>query len=247
MISIITVVKDAERDLLRTIKSVDNFYDIISEHIIIYKKSKDNTLNVIKDNLNDKRVYTEQKNTGIYEAMNLGLKNIQFNNFVLFLNAGDVLINKNFFYNLPNYKKFDIIYGITKSGFWIKDRFHKKRIEDFGEYSEKKINFGNCPSHPSFIFSRKKFKNFFFDCKYKIASDYHLMIRMLKSTNNILYYPETITLMDNNGYHSKILNRIKGNFEVLNIRHLLKLPYPYFSLIFRPTIKFMEYFKNDKI
>ena len=80
MISIITVVKDAERDLLRTIKSVDNFYDIISVHLIIYKKSKDNTLNVIKDNLNDKRVYTEQKNTGIYEAMNLGLKNIQFNN-----------------------------------------------------------------------------------------------------------------------------------------------------------------------
>ena len=71
--SIITVVKNDEQNIIKTIKSVHNqsFKDF--EHIVIDGKSTDNTLNKIVHNKKIDFLISE-KDDGIYYAMNKGLR-----------------------------------------------------------------------------------------------------------------------------------------------------------------------------
>lgn len=98
-ITIITVCYNSAVVLEETIKSVfkQDYKDI--EYIIIDGASKDDTnlllmkYSKIFDEANRSYYYVSEKDTGIYNAMNKGLKK-STGKFVMFLNAGDVLAYK---------------------------------------------------------------------------------------------------------------------------------------------------------
>ena len=75
-ISIITVTKDSENFLEECILSLDKQSYRNYEHIIIDGQSTDNKINIIKKYKNKITYWVSEKDEGLYDAMNKGIKNV---------------------------------------------------------------------------------------------------------------------------------------------------------------------------
>ncbi len=173
--SIITVVKNDENNIIKTIKSVQNQSFKNFEHIIIDGKSTDKTLKKI---LRSKRTdcLISEKDDGLYYAMNKGLR-ICKGKVVLFVNSGDI-ITKNALKIV--YKKFknsriDFVFGT------VKRHYENDTILKYG-FNIKKLyyNFDFATSHSTGFFLKKKFYNLLnnFDTKYKCSADYDVYYKL---------------------------------------------------------------------
>ena len=98
LISIITPTFNSEKTLDKCIDSVikQNFDNY--EHLIIDNISKDNSEKIVKNYNNNKIKFLSEKDNGIYDAMNKGIK-ISKGDYLLFLNSDDKIIDNNFFNN----------------------------------------------------------------------------------------------------------------------------------------------------
>jgi glycosyltransferase involved in cell wall biosynthesis len=92
--SIITVCKNAEQNIERTIRSVieQNFRDY--EYIVIDGKSTDRTMEIINAYRQNIAKFISELDIGIYDAMNKGI-GLASGEYLLFLNAGDIFLHKN--------------------------------------------------------------------------------------------------------------------------------------------------------
>ncbi len=116
-VSIITVTYNAAPLLSKTIESVVTQIFSDYEYLIIDGKSTDDTEGLLANYL-DKYPntinFTSEKDDGIYDAMNKGLKKAS-GEYVIFLNAGDTFINEDVLENIFSsaITDADIIYGKT--------------------------------------------------------------------------------------------------------------------------------------
>jgi glycosyltransferase involved in cell wall biosynthesis len=113
-ISVITIVYNDVKHLEETILSVtEQTFDNI-EYIIIDGGSTDGTLDVIKNHADKLSYWISEKDNGIYDAMNKGLR-IASGDFVWFLNSGDQIHEKNTVEELVRQidEETDLIYGET--------------------------------------------------------------------------------------------------------------------------------------
>ena len=113
-ISVITIVYNDVKHLEETILSVtEQTFDNI-EYIIIDGGSTDGTLDVIKNHADKLSYWISEKDNGIYDAMNKGLR-IASGDFVWFLNSGDQIHEKNTVEELVRQidEETDVIYGET--------------------------------------------------------------------------------------------------------------------------------------
>ena len=88
LLSIITVVKNDEQNIQKTIKSIISQKNINYEYIIIDGKSTDNTLKKIRKYKSKINKIISRKDNGIYDAMNKGLK-VANGDVIVFCNSGD--------------------------------------------------------------------------------------------------------------------------------------------------------------
>ena len=114
--SVITVVKNDEKNIDKTLKSVlsQNFRDF--EYILIDGKSKDKTLNIIKKYKKSIAHLKSEIDKGIYYAMNKGIK-LAKGHVIVFVNSGD-LLKKNSLKDVSKIflkdKKIDYVFGTVK-------------------------------------------------------------------------------------------------------------------------------------
>lgn len=93
-ISIITITYNAYNELLRTIESVRKNKKKYQSYYIIDGASSDNTLKLIKDNLDIIDGYISEPDLGIYDAMNKAIRfNIPNEDYLIWINSGDELLN----------------------------------------------------------------------------------------------------------------------------------------------------------
>ncbi|MBR4489940.1 glycosyltransferase [bacterium] len=117
-ISIITVCKNAENAIERTMLSVvtQSCFNENIEYLIIDGASADKTLEIIERYANKYPIkWISEPDSGIYNAMNKAVK-MATGDYLLFLNAGDYLVHYNVIKSLMNLcesKEFDVIYGNT--------------------------------------------------------------------------------------------------------------------------------------
>jgi glycosyltransferase involved in cell wall biosynthesis len=90
LFSIITVCKNSEKTLERTIVSIRKNEKKLFQFIIIDGKSTDHTHEIVNNNLDIVDNYVSELDTGIYDAMNKGLQYAR-GEFVIFLNSDDWL------------------------------------------------------------------------------------------------------------------------------------------------------------
>ncbi len=176
--SVITVVKNDERNIEKTIKSILNQNFKNFEYLIIDGKSVDNTLVNIKKFKKKISYITSSKDKGIYFAMNKGAK-VAKGDVVVFVNSGDKL-RRNALSIVK--KKFQEKKGISFVFGTVLRHYTKDTILKYG-FSEKKLfyNFDFATSHSvGFFLKRKIFKKLgFFKTIYKYSADYDLYFRMI--------------------------------------------------------------------
>ena len=153
-ISIITVVFNGESLIERTIKSVLEQTFASIEYIIVDGLSNDGTLSIAKQYSSSITKIISEKDHGIYDAMNKGLK-MATGNYILFLNAGDELYAKDTLSKVfENFINADVYYGNTAITNNKGDVVADRRLTPPLRLTWKSFKFGMCVSHQSFIAKR---------------------------------------------------------------------------------------------
>lgn len=174
LISIITVVKNNEKFLEETIKSVlqqdyKNF-----EYIIIDGGSNDKSLEIIKKYSDKIDYWISENDDGIYDAFNKGMQ-LASGNFLGMVNSDDTL-EKNALSILIKYinenPKIDFIFGSVKKHWGILHGYYpKKIIYSWGFYSSHSTGF--------YIKLSSAKKVGLYNLKYKYHADYDFFFRMI--------------------------------------------------------------------
>lgn len=213
LISVITVVYNAENTIEETIKSVVKQTYKKIEYIIIDGGSNDGTIKVINLYRSHITEFVSEKDNGIFDAMNKGLA-LANGQYVNFMNSGDQFVNmsviENFVRKLNN--KHDFIFGDT-----IINKKGKLKMQKSNPFFYKKgINqMGIC--HQSIFLNTHLAKKYGFDNKYRLAADYNMIYSIIENERpKVLYLNSPVSVFDASfGVSSKHFKRTFK--EVLNI------------------------------
>lgn len=207
--SIITVCFNSEKTIVETIESVKNQTYKNYEHIIIDGKSTDKTLEIIDNykKLSDKVKVLSEKDTGIYNAMNKGIK-LATGDLIVFLNSDDTF-EKDALSLIQNkyHNNVDLIYGNVYWQRYFKDSIYEKEInlkpEGDNEQSTARMTMEHLNKikngHNSTFVKTSIMKNNLFDESYRICSDYKFFLNMYKQGRIVKYVPHRITNMKMGG------------------------------------------------
>lgn len=218
-LSIITVVYNDVSHIERTIKSVlDQPLDRSErEYIIIDGKSTDGTTDVIKKYQKDIDIFISEPDTGIYNAMNKGVR-LASGKWCQFLNSGDLLVpNAYLIFNTHIDDNTGILYGNTIRSFpkcLIKQRF---TVEE-----------GKLPPvcHQSAFIRNDIMKKFEYNEMYKVCADLDLFKKIFDSGYKYQYVDIDISIYDMYGFSShnmiRFANEKKNIGFSISVTELLK-------------------------
>ncbi len=172
-ISIITVTKNSENFLEECILSLEKQSYKNYEHIIIDGCSTDNTINIIKKYKTKVAYWVSEKDEGLYDAMNKGIKRCS-GDIIGILNSDDFyypealkIVNEYFNSN----KELDFLFGSVEK-YKLLHGYNPKKIKwSFGFYTSHSVGF--------FIKKKSQLKVGLYNLKYKYSSDYDLFYRMI--------------------------------------------------------------------
>ena len=232
--SVIIVSLNTKKDFLKTINSARkqkyNDYEII----IVDGKSSDGTIKEIK-RIKDRRVRSViEKDNGIYDAMNKGVKKSK-GDWIIFLNSGDIFVNKNVLkkISIKEIEKYDILFGNTlvDNKFFI----YKVRANSF---TKKTIFMPFC--HQSTVVRKNLLLNYVFSSKYKISSDFDFFLKCFKKRVRFHNLNITVSKVLSNGLSDRNRNTVFNE----NIKIIINNNYDLF-LIFKLFInKIFNFIKN---
>lgn len=199
-LSIITINLNNSEGLRKTIQSVvgQTFKDF--EFIIIDGKSKDSSVDIIKENADNITYWISEPDQGVYFAMNKGIEKAK-GEYCLFLNSGDWLFDqdtlKSAFLNFPDK---DIVYGNmeTPAGSW--------RYPDKLKFS---IFFFAGIGHPVSFIRRTLFDQFgYYNTEHKVVSDWEFFIlTLVKNGCSYKHIDFTISYFNFDGISSDAKSR----------------------------------------
>ena len=201
--NVITITRNCENTISNTLNSVSNQDYRQINHIIIDGQSRDSTLKIV-NNFPHTKHFTlhNQKNLGITAAFNEGFSYAS-GDLVLFLNAGDLLVNNQVITKVVdsyNNNKWLWAFGETIS---ISRRGYLKRyIKQYPQWQQELFLYGNPICHQSTIFSQQLLKQVgLYNEELSLEMDYDFNIRAsLISQPYLLYFP--ISYYDTTGVSS---------------------------------------------
>jgi glycosyltransferase involved in cell wall biosynthesis len=210
-ISIITVTYNSEKTLERTIQSVINqtYKDI--EYIIIDGGSTDKTIDIIKKYENKIDYWISEKDNGIYDAMNKGIK-VAKGDYIGLLNSDDWLeLNaiEKIVNTIQNNKDIDIIHANV--------RYIKKNSQKIYKPKLNKSAFlwhGMSYYHPTYYVRREVYKELLYDDKYKLLADYKFTLECFKRKYKFYYLDEVITNFSAGGVGTVFWDRIREGHNI---------------------------------
>ena len=173
-ISLITVVLNDEKNIEKTIKSVINQSHKNIQYIIVDGLSRDGTLSKIKKYRKKIDIIISEKDKGLYDAMNKGLKKCA-GDIIGIINSGDIYYNhtlrhvNNYF---SKYSEIDFLFGSVKKHWGVLKGFKPWKIF---------FTWFFYTSHSTGFFITKKAakKNGKYNLKYKYSSDFDYFFRMI--------------------------------------------------------------------
>jgi len=215
-ISIITPTYNSGKTLRDTLESVLKQTYTNYEHIIVDGASKDNTIQIIKENeekYKGKLKYISEKDLGIYDAMNKGIK-IASGDIIGFLNSDDIYANEKVLEKIVNkFKETNCDGTYANLVFMDEETMHiPKRI-----WREKrgKVQKGWHPAHPTLYLKKQVYDKIgMFNLKYKIAADFDFMLRMLLDKQiKLEYIDEYLVYMRIGGTSTDGIKGYKKNLK----------------------------------
>ena len=194
-LSVITINYNNKDGLLKTIESVINQTCQDFEYIIIDGASSDGSLDVIKANADKITYWVSEKDTGIYNAMNKGVK-AAHGDYCLFLNSGDVFLNSDVIKRLFSCDLLaDIISGSIK---YSDGRMAKAPTN----VTMKTFVVGSLP-HQATLIRRELLLDNPYDERLGLCGDWRFFIQVLIYKNvSYMSIPIVMSLFDTSGISS---------------------------------------------
>ena len=214
-ISLITVSYNSSSTIKDTIQSVhsQDFKDI--EYIIVDGNSTDGTVEIIRSAGKVGTKWISEPDTGIYDAMNKGLK-MATGEVVGIINSDDFYFDNQTISSVANAFKDERVDAVFGDLIVVDPTNLKKVVRTYSskKWYPDKFARGFMPAHPTFFVRRKYYEQFgLFKTDYKIAADYEMLIRMLYVHKlRYQYLPMTMVVMRKGGVSS---NGLKSNL-ILN-------------------------------
>ncbi len=247
-VTIITPTFNSAQTIKSNIQSIQNQSYINWEHIIIDNKSVDNSLEIVKKNSDYRRKILSEKDKGIYDAINKGIK-LAEGEIISILHSDDIFFDSNSLMEVVdkfNKHNTDIVYGDL---IYVKKNDLTKTLRYWKSCNFKSglFNKGWSPPHPAF-FIRKKFYEEFGLYKNEIgnSADVELMHRMLQ-THEISneYLNRTLVKMRYGGKsNNSIIEICRQNLKIikfLNLNNPLKI---FKFLYFKIKNRIIQFFKK---
>jgi len=242
-VSIITVCYNSERTISHTIKSVlEQSYDNI-EYIVIDGKSEDNTVVEIKQFDNKISYFISEKDNGIYDAMNKGIR-IATGDIIGILNSDDL------FYDVDVVTKVvkafensnaDCVYGNIV--YFRKNTRDINRVWKTRAYYNGFFESGKMPPHPALFVKQGVYEKIgLFNTDFKVAADLEFMIRMLKKNKfRSCFVDQFFVRMRLGGAStSGIRSYVLSTKEIKKAWLINNYHYPFWLYILRPIIKIKQ-------
>lgn len=210
-VSIITATYNDSANLKRIIGQIEaQDYENI-ESIIVDGASTDDTMEVIKEakkRLGDRLVWISEKDSGIYDAINKGLK----------LATGDY-VGVCYDEFTGNHVISQMVETIEREG---TDGVHAdlyymdgERIVRKWKQGQGSIRSGWMPGHPTLYLKKSVYDKYgFYKTDYRISADYEFMIRILKDGDvKLSYIPEVLIKMSHGGTSTNSLSAYVESFK----------------------------------
>ena len=157
-ISVITINYNDKVGLKKTIDSVVNqsFKDF--EFIVIDGASTDGSVSVIEENKNQIAYWVSEPDSGVYNAMNKGIK-AATGDFVIFMNSGDCFYSNSVLEEVSSEltTDFDIYYGDN-----YKVSPNSKRFKTYPDKLQFSFFYSSCINHQSTFIRRSLFEDHFY-------------------------------------------------------------------------------------
>ena len=224
LLSVITVCYNEEDNMGKTCRSVYKQTSENFEWIVIDGKSTDNTLEIIKKYKKKISSLISENDKGVYDAMNKGISKAK-GRYLLFLNGGDMLKNKDVLKKVSKYIKEDS----EKSSIYYGDLYY-----DNGEivtFKKSKLNKNffvkKTISHQATFIKRKLFQDYGkYNTKYKITADFDFWVKaIIMNKVKTKYIPMIISVFDLSGISTnyklakkqiKERNEVLINYKLIN-------------------------------
>lgn len=226
LISIITICRNAEKEIVNTLESVINqninFEQI--EMVIVDGKSNDKTCNIIEQYLHKAACknltinWKSEPDKGIYDAMNKGVKRA-VGEWCLFLNAGDVFFDS---FSLGALMKnisqdYEIIYGDSIHRYKNKYKLVKAKPEDRLTYKE-----GMEFCHQSSVIKRQLLLEQPYSLQYRIAGDCNFFAKAFVKGARFKHINYVLSIFSKDGISSTQATTVKiENLKVLLENNLI--------------------------
>jgi glycosyltransferase involved in cell wall biosynthesis len=218
-ISIVTVCRNNEATIGRTIQSVNTQRHHDIQHIFIDGASTDNTVKTIEQEAAVGKVLVSEPDKGIYDAMNKGIARAT-GDIIAILNADDY------------YKNDDVLGKVvdiferteTECVFGDVEYFRPDAIDvvvrryNSGRFSSKMLSFGFMPAHPATFFKHSVYKRLgWYKTDYKISADFEFVTRAFKRDGtSYVYLKEPLVRMQEGGVSTRgFKSKLLLNREIL--------------------------------
>lgn len=204
LISVITVVYNANNTLEKTIKSVLSQKIDLFEYLIIDGGSTDGSLDVIRKYEDKLCSWVSEPDTGIYDAMNKGIDRAS-GNWLYFL-GGDDTLQLGIFDEIQKYlsKDYAMIYG--------------KVLFDNGHIMQSFLGprtiLQNTIHHQSAFYNASLFSTFRYDTTLRIVSEYDLHLRLYVDKAAAKYVPVLVATCATGGASSELPLSLKETNQI---------------------------------
>lgn len=189
-VSIITIVFNNKDCISSCIESVlSQTYSNI-EHIIIDGNSTDGTQQIIEKYRNDIAYYISEKDNGLYNALNKGIRQAT-GDIIGLLHSDDLFYNNDTISQIvKTFEKNDADLVYANGQYVDKQNIkHVKRIYKSKPFRKRYLSVGWIPLHTTIYVKKEVFEEYgLYNESYTIASDYDISIRWFKNDKIKKYF-----------------------------------------------------------
>lgn len=210
-ISIITATWNCAKTLPDCFASVARQTYTNREHVVVDGASTDETINIIKQHLDQIATFKSESDKGIYDALNKGIQ-MATGDVVGFLHADDLYASDDALTKIAKLFEDPTVCAVYGDLEYVNQRETSKVVRHWRSksFDQRDLGWGWMPAHPTLYVKRDWYlKIGGFDINYSIAADYLSILKLFTQQDfKAEYIPDVLITMRLGGASNKSIKAI---------------------------------------